>query len=640
MHIINFAALMAAGASAATYSPSGSYTPSLVACPSNHTFVYPASDGLAGAERAWLSLRKASVVAALETYLTSANITGFDVAAYITAIAANESAVPTLALTLSGGGTRAELSGLGVYQALDERYAHAVQAGTGGLLQALTYVAGLSGGAGATTALAAHDFDTLASLIANGALNLTSNDTAFDEIAGKAEAGFLPNIADVFGISLYNLFAPFGNSTVDALSLTYSGIQARSAFANGSTPMPILMVVEVVPPGLANASALVSTPNGTIYIPQNDSITAYEFTPFWFGSWTGRVRGFTDLAYFGTRLVDGQPANPNACIQGYDTMSFVLGLCDSAMNFWFASSQTNGTVGQFARRRLHAPDRHAKRDSIPYPANEDSLEQLRVLGQEESELALLPEIVALLGQNLTDVIYGKAVNPFYNYSVGADGGAASQTELWLADGSETYQENPIWPLLQPARKTDFIIVSDNGGTELSSGWMNGTSFVNTAKLATLAGLPFPRVPDVNTMLNLNHTSRPVLYGCNEPAVPLILYAADFPYSAYTNISFSVSALSGAQVTALTANGLALLSQNASALAPGWTACIACAVVERSLARARLARPAACDTCFAEHCWNGTVVEAAPAFLEPSLVLDPALSFDVWNATVFNGGGSV
>lgn len=42
--------------------------------------------------------------------------------------------------------------------------------------------------------------------------------------------------------------------------------------------------------------------------------------------------------------------------------------------------------------------------------------------------------------------------------------------MLLQDGSETGQINPIWPLIQTERRPDFLVVSDNSGTELSSGW--------------------------------------------------------------------------------------------------------------------------------------------------------------------------
>jgi lysophospholipase len=125
------------------FSPSGNYTPSFVQCPCNKTFVRPASNGLGSGEQAWLHQRKSKVVPALEQYLHTAHIDDFDVGSYISCLAGDlDSAVPVIGLTLSGGGTRAQISGLGLYQAMDGRYAKAVEAGTGGLLQALTYVAG------------------------------------------------------------------------------------------------------------------------------------------------------------------------------------------------------------------------------------------------------------------------------------------------------------------------------------------------------------------------------------------------------------------------------------------------------------------------------------------------------------------
>lgn len=42
--------------------------------------------------------------------------------------------------------------------------------------------------------------------------------------------------------------------------------------------------------------------------------------------------------------------------------------------------------------------------------------------------------------------------------------------------------------------------------------MNGTNFYNSYTSAKAAGLPFPKIPPVYTMINLNHTSRPVFYG--------------------------------------------------------------------------------------------------------------------------------
>ena len=75
------------------------------------------------------------------------NIAGFDAGAYITNNAQNVTALPNIAIAFSGGGYRAMLNGAGALQAFDSREADSTTPGhLGGLLQASTYVAGLSGG--------------------------------------------------------------------------------------------------------------------------------------------------------------------------------------------------------------------------------------------------------------------------------------------------------------------------------------------------------------------------------------------------------------------------------------------------------------------------------------------------------------
>ena len=52
---------------------------------------------------------------------------------------------PTIGIALSGGGYRAAQYGAGTLMGLDNRNKSAVSAGTGGLLQVSSYMAGLSG---------------------------------------------------------------------------------------------------------------------------------------------------------------------------------------------------------------------------------------------------------------------------------------------------------------------------------------------------------------------------------------------------------------------------------------------------------------------------------------------------------------
>lgn len=82
------------------YSLSGNYTPTYIGCPSNVTFVRPASAGLATGETTYLNKRKAVVADAMQTYLNGLAIPGLNVSQFITAIKADPALVPTIALTL------------------------------------------------------------------------------------------------------------------------------------------------------------------------------------------------------------------------------------------------------------------------------------------------------------------------------------------------------------------------------------------------------------------------------------------------------------------------------------------------------------------------------------------------------------
>lgn len=88
---------------------------------------------------------------ALQDYLNTANISDFDIQGYMDKL--NESTVPIVGMSISGGGTQSGIGGLGVWQAYDARYPAAVAAGTGGLTQILSYITGLSGGGAVTVSL-------------------------------------------------------------------------------------------------------------------------------------------------------------------------------------------------------------------------------------------------------------------------------------------------------------------------------------------------------------------------------------------------------------------------------------------------------------------------------------------------------
>lgn len=160
--------------------------------------------------------------------------------------------------------------------------------------------------------------------------------------------------------------------------------------------------------------------------------------------------------------------------------------------------------GQFAKREVGAT--RSSSPFVPYPTNEAQLGEERTANASTAFVENLPNLFALMGNPpFNTSLFGLWPNPFIGYNA-SDENLQKQGELMLVDGSEVGQVNPIVPLIQPARNLDFIIVSDNSGAELSSGWMNGTNFINTGKWAEGNKLPFPKLPDVNTMLNVSNSS--------------------------------------------------------------------------------------------------------------------------------------
>lgn len=122
------------------------YSPAAVACPTPLPVVRPA-DALSTQETAWLDRRANATSSALISVLERANIEGIDVRAYLQEVLDDGGMVPRIGIALSGGGYRALLNGAGALAAFDDRTTGSTEPSQlGGILQASTYVSGLSGG--------------------------------------------------------------------------------------------------------------------------------------------------------------------------------------------------------------------------------------------------------------------------------------------------------------------------------------------------------------------------------------------------------------------------------------------------------------------------------------------------------------
>lgn len=224
----------------------------------------------------------------------------------------------------------------------------------------------------------------------------------------------------------------------------------------------------------------------------------------------------------------------------------------------------------------------------------------------------------------------------------------------------TGENNPIRPLIVPERDVNFIIVYE-ASSEGKYSWMNGTSLqsgcdlkaklvadlvanklTDTAKAASLGNIPFPKIPNVDTMITQNFTSQPTFFGCNATEdTPLVLYLPNSPWSAYSNFSYMQGSFTDEQLNSTLENAFQLATYGDGKIDADWPSCLACATIKRSLERMSMDMPEQCSKCFDQHCWNGEESNATVTDpdLDLRLRLYPDLSYTDWNKTSEGGGKS-
>jgi lysophospholipase len=509
------------------------------------------------------------------------NITGFDAASYITNNAKNASALPNIAIAVSGGGYRACLNGGGAVQAFDSREENSTAAGhLGGILQSATYLAGLSGGGWLVGSIFVNNYTTISGLL-NNPNNVSSVwefgnsifegpatskvqifstadyfDNVYNEVGRKAKAGFRTSVTDYWGRALsYQLV----NSSDGGQDYTWSSIQSQKTFSDADSPMPILVADARAP--------------GETLIPGNT--TVYEFNPFEFGTWDPTTYGFIPVEYLGSNFSGGVLAQNESCVRGFDNVGYIMGTSSSLFNQFLL--QVNQT-------------------SIPKVAKTFVTKILGDIGQDNNDIA------------------DYSPNPFFGYHNDTSKNAQDH-RLTLVDGGEDLENIPLHPLIQPYRNVDVIFAVDSSA-DTNNYWPNGTALVATYRRSLNAsgnlgnGTSFPAVPDQNTFVNLGLNSRPTFFGCNSSntttMTPLIVYIPNSPYSFHSNISTFDPSYNTSERNAIVMNGHdAATMGNASGDAT-WPTCVGCAILSRSLERTNTRVPDVCKQCFQKFCWDGTV----------------------------------
>jgi lysophospholipase len=138
------------------------------------------------------------------------------------------------------------------------------------------------------------------------------------------------------------------------------------------------------------------------------------------------------------------------------------------------------------------------------------------------------------------------------------------------------------------------------------------------------------------MVNLNLTTFPIFFGCNDTSGPLILYLPNAPWSTFSNYSYMQSSFSDNQFDLMANNSFNLVTYGNGSFSDGegWPACLAGGVIKRSLSRVGMALPDVCTKCFQRFCWNGEVDDAIVTDAEENHrpILNPNLSWSQWNQT--------
>jgi lysophospholipase len=463
---------------------------------------------------------------------------------------------PQIALTSSGGGYRAMLTGGGVVKGFDGR--EAVKTGVSGLYQALTYHAGLSGGSWLLSSIAGNDYPTISQLETNlwePALELSlivpqilvspQADPVYTaveaDIEAKGAAGFNLSIVDPWGRLLsYGLL--FG--TDGGVQDTLSGIADSSNFSDYNAPYPIITALGVQP--------------GECIPPVN--ATQYEFHPYEFGSWDKGVDGFVVSEYLGTAFSDGKPSGD--CIVHYDQLGYVLG--------------TSSNVFAAACSAL--------------PANKTGAATATALVENLAELTA-PGAPGVPEQ----AIFGLFPNPFEKLPTSPL--VSSQTQLELVDGGVGvgFQGNPIWPFLHRP-EVDVLIVNDNSA-DTTGNYPNGSEILNTYKAATAAGLTrMPEIPDVATFVANGFNQKPTFFGCNSDETVTIVFIPNYNYTYPSGQPTSKIQYYRNETVGMVSNGVEIANYGGK---ENWPLCLACGIMKKSGG----SLPTGCQDCYDEYCYN-------------------------------------
>lgn len=577
---------------ALAWNPNG-YAPMDSECPARSAL--RRTDGaVSPAEYGWLKGRDSKSHEALLEWLEGSNLTDFNVRSYLGDISHDSTNTVRIGLAFSGGGFRAMLGGAGMLSALDINTPGSKdQGGLGGLLQASTYISGLSGGSWLVSSVAMNNWSSIPSLQASNAVwNFASpfnpgdstsrfmnlfrprwDISIIEDIASKMNAGFPVTVSDVWGRFLSAQL--FGGPNVGN-GLLWSDQLSYETMRDFSAPMPILVAdgYDTYPIGNSSFSRELykRAPgnNQKAYdtrIPLNSTII--EMTPFEIGSYDPSLSAFVETKYLGSSMSSPQ-SNFLNCVTGMDNVGFLVAS---------SSALFNKMVEEIL-------------DGSPLKTLYNSI----ISAFSSLQFAMMTVIKPSPFQGL----------PWVSRNI------RDSDSLKLVDGGEDGEDVPYEPLIRPERNLDLVLGFDFSA-DTGRGWPDGTAIRTTYERMTKTtqgdGVGFPEVPSESEMVSRGFNKQPTFFGCNHRnsssayTGPVVAYLPNSYKSYPSNQSTFKLTYSAKERDGMITNGYNAMTLNNGTGDPEWRSCLACTVILRQQQRNGDSPTDQCSRCLDKYCYS-------------------------------------
>lgn len=569
------------------------YAPMDSECPARNA-LRRANGSVSSAEFGWLKGRDSRSHEALLDWLEESNLTDFDARSFLNDISHDGIDTIRIGLAFSGGGFRAMLGGAGMLSALDiNTPGSRGPGGLGGLLQASTYVTGLSGGSWLVSSLAMNNWTSIPRLQAsNDVWNFASpfnpgdstnrimsffrpswDISIVEDVASKMNAGFPITISDVWGRFLSaQLFGGPGSGN----GLLWSDLLSYKSMKDFSAPLPILVAdgYDTYPTGNSSFSREIykraPSNNQRAYdtrIPLNS--TVIEMTPFEIGSYDPTLSAFVETRYLGSSM-SGSSSTFLNCVTGMDNVGYLVASSSALFN-------------KMIDEILEGTPLRSLYNSILNAFSSLQLAMMTVIKPSPFQG------LSWVSRNIRD-----------------------SDMLKLVDGGEDGQDVPYVPLVRPERNLDLVLGFDFS-TNTPDNWPDGTAIRTTYERMTRTsqgdGVGFPQVPPPNIMVSRGYNKQPAFFGCNHrnsnPSYsgPIVGYIPNSYKSFPSNQNTFKLTYNAEERDGMINNGYNVMTLNNGTRDPEWRSCLACTVILRQQQRNGDTPTEQCSRCLDKYCYS-------------------------------------